>query len=260
MSLQFNLAYAESYNSETQRVRRMSEKWLVEESYCPACGGRLAEYPNNKPVRDTYCEDCGEKYELKSKKSSETGLLKLPEKIVDGAYATMMQDMEAQTTPNLLFLQYLSSYTVASLLVIPKQFFVPALIEKRKPLSETARRAGWVGCNILLEPIPQVGRIPIIQNKVFEPKDKVISIFQKTLFLRHQQKLEAKGWLLDVMRCVELIGKETFTLQDIYQHEAMLKDLHPENNNVQAKIRQQLQVLRDAGFLAFLDRGVYRVV
>ena len=260
MSLQFNLAYAESYNSETQRVRRMSEKWLVEESYCPACGGKLAEHPNNKSVQDAYCLDCGEQYELKAKNTSSNKISILPKKIADGAYSTMMQHMEAQTIPNLLFLQYLSCYTVSSLLVIPKQFFVPALIEKRKPLSETARRAGWVGCNILLEPIPQVGRIPIIQNKVFEPKDKVISIFQKTLFLRHQQKLEAKGWLLDVMRCVELIGTEEFTLQDIYQHEAMLKDLHPDNNNVQAKIRQQLQVLRDAGFLAFVGRGVYRVV
>lgn len=260
MSLQFNLAYAEGYKSNEQRVRCMSEKWLIEEAYCPACGGQLAEHPNNTPVGDSYCLDCGENYELKSKSTNSNKILTLPKKIADGAYSTMMQHMQNQTIPNLLFLQYLSCYTVASLLVIPKQFFVPTLIEKRKPLSENARRAGWVGCNILLEPIPQIGRIPIIKNQSFESKEKVISIFQKTLFLRHQQKLEAKGWLLDVMRCVELIGKEEFTLQDIYKHEALLKDLHPENNNVQAKIRQQLQVLRDAGFLAFVGRGVYRVV
>ena len=37
-------------------------------------------------------------------------------------------------------------------------------------------------------------------------------------------------------------------------------ELHPENNHVKPKIRQQLQVLRDAGVLEFVSRGKYRVV
>ena len=70
--------------------------------------------------------------------------------------------------------------------------------------------------------------------------------------------LNARGWLLDVLNCVNSISKEDFSLVDIYKFENKLKVLHPENNNIQAKIRQQLQVLRDKGFLEFLGRGVYR--
>ncbi|WP_373458343.1 hypothetical protein [Brevundimonas sp. SORGH_AS_0993] len=45
-----------------------------------------------------------------------------------------------------------------------------------------------------------------------------------------------------------------------YAHEAALAALYPGNNNFRPKIRQQLQVLRDRGWLAFDGRGVYRRV
>ncbi len=39
-----------------------------------------------------------------------------------------------------------------------------------------------------------------------------------------------------------------------------LAEQYPNNNNVKAKIRQQLQVLRDAGILTFLSPGHYEIV
>jgi len=63
------------------------------------------------------------------------------------------------------------------------------------------------------------------------------------------------------MRAVEAVGRPEFTLDDVYAHEATLSALYPGNHNVRPKIRQQLQVLRDRGWLAFTDRrGVYRRV
>jgi len=47
----------------------------------------------------------------------------------------------------------LADFEVSNFLVVPKYFFVPGVIEKRKPLSATARRAGWIGCNIVLKSI-----------------------------------------------------------------------------------------------------------
>lgn len=70
---------------------------------------------------------------------------------------------------------------------------------------------------------------------------------------------EAKGWLVEVMRCVEAIGRPEFTLHDVYASEARLSAIYPENNNVRPKIRQKLQVLRDKGYLDFMSRGVYRL-
>lgn len=49
-----------------------------------------------------------------------------------------------------------------------------------------------------------------------------------------------------------------FTLSDVYAHEAALAALYPGNHNVRPKIRQQLQVLRDRGWLEFNGRGTYQ--
>ena len=59
------------------------------------------------------------------------------------------------------------------------------------------------------------------------------------------------------MKAVKAIGRPEFTLDEVYAHEAALAALYPGNNNVRPKIRQQLQVLRDRGWLAFDGRGVF---
>lgn len=73
----------------------------------------------------------------------------------------------------------------------------------------------------------------------------------------------AMTWKDFVYQCVvELCnqaGKRTFSLQELWR--SFQKDFEgfsKDNNNVQAKVRQQLQFLRDDGLLSFLDqRGTY---
>jgi len=71
--------------------------------------------------------------------------------------------------------------------------------------------------------------------------------------------VESTGWLLDVLTCVERIKKVDFSLEDVYAFESVLKGKHPENHNVRAKVRQQLQYLRDKGVIEFMGRGQYRM-
>jgi type II restriction enzyme len=54
-----------------------------------------------------------------------------------------------------------------------------------------------------------------------------------------------KGWILDIMNIIESLDKKEFSLKEIYAYEKDLEKLHPENKNIKAKIRQQLQFLRD---------------
>lgn len=56
-------------------------------------------------------------------------------------------------------------------------------------------------------------------------------------------------------------GSQTVTLSELYEFsEATLAAQFPENNTVRAKLRQQLQVLRDRGTVEFLDdAGAYRI-
>jgi hypothetical protein len=50
-----------------------------------------------------------------------------------------------------------------------------------------------------------------------------------------------------------------FTNEDVYAFDRELEKLHPDNRHVRDKIRQQLQVLRDAGLLLHLGSGVWRL-
>lgn len=254
MKLSFDTQLADKYTSSPQKIRVLSESWVGNAIFCPNCGYRdIDKYPNNQPVADFYCSECKEEYELKSKRDS------IGNKITDGAFRTMIERLKSSNNPNFFFLNYdLRNLTVLNFLVIPKHFFVPEIIEKRKPLAPTARRAGWVGCNILLQNIPQTGKIFFVKNRQVEPKEKVLANWKKTLFLREEKEISAKGWLLDVMRYVDNLGKREFTLEDVYVFENKLSKLHPENKHIRDKIRQQLQFLRDRGYLEFISRGVYR--
>ena len=169
----------------------------------------------------------------------------------------MRQRLEAHNNPNLMLLNY-SVAGVTNLFVIPKQFFVADIIEERKPLAETARRAGWVGCNILLSHVPEAGKIFIVRDGLVLDRQAVLDQWRRTVFLRFESDA-SRGWLLNVLRCVEMIGRQEFTLDKVYAFETHLSGLYPMNQHVRQKIRQQLQVLRDRGFVEFLGRGRYRL-
>ena len=65
---------------------------------------------------------------------------------------------------------------------------------------------------------------------------------------------------MDILNCVNKIPTQFFKLEDIYSFERELHNKHPENNNIKPKIRQQLQLLRDKGFIEFLGNGEYRKI
>ena len=111
----------------------------------------------------------------------------------------------------------------------------------------------------MLKSIPQTGKIFFVKNKQIEQKEKVLANWKKTLFLREEKEISARGWLLDVMRCVDSLSKKEFTLDEVYGFENELGKLHPENKHIKDKIRQQLQFLRDKGYLNFVSRGYYQL-
>lgn len=255
MKLTFDKQLATNYKSASQKIRVLTEQWVGSSIFCPNCGeSDIDKYPNNQPVADFFCLNCREEYELKSKQSP------IGTKVLDGAYHTMLERLTSTNNPNFFLLNYdLQNLEVLNFFVIPKHFFIPEIIEKRKPLTPTARRAGWIGCNILLHSLPQTGKIFFVKNQRVEPKKKVLAEWQRTLFLREEKEMSAKGWLLDVMRSIEKLGKKEFELDDVYAFEYELNKLHPENKHIKDKIRQQLQILRDKGYLDFLSRGYYRL-
>jgi len=254
MNLKFNTNIAIGYSSNSQIARRLTEDWVSNNSYCPSCGDiPLREFENNRPVADFYCKKCLEEFELKSKAGT------LSNTITDGAYSTMIERINSNNNPNFFFLTYTKQWTVNDFLIIPKQFFTPEIIIKRPPLAKTARRAGWVGCNIDISKVAKSGKVFLVKNAQIINHEIVKETFNKTLFLRSKSK-EAKGWILDIMNCVDLIKNETFSLDEVYKFEEKLKQKYPSNNFVKDKIRQQLQVLRDKGIINFVGRGNYKKI
>ena len=172
----------------------------------------------------------------------------------------MMDAILSQKVPNLVLLQYSPSWSVKNLLLIPSFFLTESAIEKRKPLSLKAKRAKWVGCNILLGNVPEDGRISIVSNGIVTGPAQVRRQYRHVQPLR-ELGLKERGWTLDVLNVLRRLKKHDVTLADFYEFEAHLQALHPNNRNVKPKIRQQLQILRELGFLAFEDnKGRYRVL
>ena len=242
------------FTSGSQNARVWTERWVADWLYCPNCGNaRVSQFPANLPVADFYCPSCNDQYELKSQKKD------FGPRVADGAYQTKIERLSSDAGPHLLLMSYdLAAASVRNVCVVPKHFFVPDIIERRPPLAPSARRAGWVGSNILLGRVPQAGRIFLFRNGAPEPKDDVLAKWRQTLFLR-DRNVEARGWLIEVMKCVEQIGRPEFGIEDVYAFDRHLSAIYPNNNNVRPKIRQQLQVLRDSEYLEFVGRGRYRL-
>jgi type II restriction enzyme len=254
VDLQLPTAGLDGYKSASQRARICTESWGAESLYCPACDSRRIDaLPSGTHAADFSCPSCGSRFQLKSKSSA------FGNRVIDGAYAAMQRAIISDETPNLFLLHYqLPRLTVENVLLIPHFAFTLSLLEKRKPLSANARRAGWVGCNFLLDRIPADARIPVVLDGQAVSSSKVRKAYEK---LRPLEKLnvQKRGWTLDVLQIVKGLRKKEFTLKKVYEQEEELAKLHPDNHNVQPKIRQQLQVLRDIGLLEFLTPGSYRL-
>ena len=207
--------------------------------------------PQGTAAVDYVCPSCDSPFQLKSQSKP------FGSKIVDAAFSEMKRAILEDRTPNLYVMHYdLATWAVQSVILVPRFAFTMSAIECRKPLAATARRAGWVGCNIVLDKIPIHARIPVVQEGKAESQQSVREAYQR---LRPLEKLqvEKRGWTLDVLQVVQSLNKREFSLQDVYAHKEALGRLHPANRHVRDKIRQQLQMLRDLGLLEFLGGGSY---
>lgn len=254
MNLNFETKLAESYASNSQKARVLTEAWVLNEIYCPNCGDNICNYNNNKPVADFYCKKCSEDFELKSKQGN------FVTKVPAGSYYKIIKRINSPQKPNFFFMSYkIEIQNINYFFVVPKYFFITEIIEKRSPLTNNAKRSGWIGSNILFSKIPKAGQIFYVENGKEIDKKVVLSKWQKTIFLKQIKKRSAKGWILDIMNCIDLLNKKEFHLSDIYNFEKDLSANHYENKNIKPKIRQQLQILRNKGYLEFLGNGVYKL-
>jgi type II restriction enzyme len=243
---------AANYNKPSQQARVVSETWGQDNLYCPNCESPfLRATTPNTPAVDFICPRCESPFQLKSQSKP------IGNRIADAAYSVMIRAIEEDRTLNLYALHYNRMYwQVRNLILIPHFAFSASAIKPRKPISPSGRRAGWIGCDIVLSSLPSDVRIEIISNGVAASPKQVRESFQRLRPLEEIGPME-RGWTLDVLRIVRALGKTEFSNNDVYAFAPQLEKLHPNNRHVRDKIRQQLQVLRDKGFLIQVERGTW---
>ncbi len=245
----------EQYKSNSQIARVLSENWVSSEMYCPCClNVRIDTCPPNQKAIDFFCPNCSNKFQLKSTNKIFT------KRVLDGEFNTMMNFINLNKVPNFLLMHYSNhDWYVKDLSIIPRFFITSSIIEKRNPLSEKAMRHGWVGCNIILDNIPEEGKITLIKDEKIVEMEEVNKKWKKMFFL-NRQKPSIRGWTSDVLKCIEDLSENEFNLNDVYKFRNYLYKIHPENKHIEAKIRQQLQILRDNHIVKFISRGNYQLI
>lgn len=170
----------------------------------------------------------------------------------------MLARIAADNNPSFFFLCYRKTdLAVQQLLVIPKHFFTPAIIIPRAKGLPT--RPNYIMCSMDISRLPDSGKIALVTDGNIVAKDKVLDQWQQHVFLR-QAPAKQKGWVLAMMQCLDKIPQPTFSLKDVYAFEPLLAKQFPNNQYIHAKIRQQLQILRDKDVIEFLGNGNYRKI
>ena len=107
MKLSLNQSVASAYRSKSQIARVMTETWVADNMFCPRCGHlRIKLFESNRPVADFYCPNCSAEYELKSKNGT------IQQKVVDGAYETMINRIMSDDNPDFFFMNYSAKLSI----------------------------------------------------------------------------------------------------------------------------------------------------
>ena len=142
-----DMAVASRFVSAAQATRVALETWASFNLYCLNCErDELDQLPDNTPVADFACAVCESRYQLKGKNG------RLGKKIPGAAYQPTIDAIRAGTMPEYVLVEFDTRFaTVVFVDAFPGRFITAERVEPRKPLSPTARRAGWQGCNIVVE-------------------------------------------------------------------------------------------------------------
>ena len=260
MELALDASVANALKSTAQKTRVITESWAESNMYCIACDSDVLNLAKpGTPVLDLICPKCQITYQLKARRGRHGKV------VLGGAYRSTIDAIRENRAPNYLFLEYdHASWRVTGLFAVPSQFITETIVERRPPLPATARRAGWVGSKIHLSRLPSEAHIRIVTAGTAVKRNSTRDDWQKIRFLKQDSRATG-GWGAEVFSLIRELQRDTekdeFNLQTFYAWSTERLILaHPENHNVEAKIRQQLQVLRDGGVIEFLSRGHYRII
>lgn len=253
MILQFPKETEEKFVTSAQKVKAQAKEWFLKNAYCPECSGGLDAVADEEEMGLYECEKCKKTYIFRP-------LKEISDKFLGGSYSFYAKAMDKGTFPSFFLLSYDENLEVTNLLFIPSYYIVKDMIKKRKPLGKDSRKPGWEGTTIVITDVPEAGKIWIIKDKNVIDKKEVSEKIKKTEFFNNYRNTKFKNWTFMVMKALENLEKEEFTVNDLCDLEKSVKRKFPGNTplKIKASIRQKLQMLRDYGYIEFLGEGIYR--
>lgn len=250
VNIKINKDLGDNYSSNSQKSKNITEPWILDNFQCPFCNVKLKQFEANNKCADYYCPRCNDEFELKSIKGKFS-----KNKITGSEYFSTIEKINSKK-PHWILLER-NDEQVTGLTFIPKYFFYNEMIEKRKELSSKAQRAGWCGCLININMIPSFAKIKYIKDGV-EVNKKIINYKLDMVNRFKNINSESKNWKIIILSLIDRIPETVFSLDDLYVSIKELRIEHPANNFIEEKIRQTLQILRNEGYIRFLDTEGYR--
>lgn len=140
------------YKSRSQAARAIIEPWAAFNLYCLECpSDDVSALPNNTKVADLRCPNCNTAYQVKSKDG------RFGNVVHGGEFATYRSALDPGPFPNLLLVEWDPRFSCVFVVQAIKGSEIgEEQIVPRKPLSTTARRAGWQGCVININGLARV--------------------------------------------------------------------------------------------------------
>lgn len=147
-----DMSLTSHFVSAAQATRVALETWASFNLYCLNCQrNELEQLPDNTPVADFECQTCKSRYQLKGKNG------RLGRRIPGAAYRPTIEAIRAGKMPEYVLVEFDTRFaTVVFVDAFPGRLITEDRIEARKPLSAAARRAGWQGCNIIVDGLEHV--------------------------------------------------------------------------------------------------------
>lgn len=134
--------------TEKQKLGDWGETKVAKTLPCPSCKKDKTTrlLPPNFKCADLICDFCG--YLSQVKTSRQKDIEALPQKLLGAAWGPQHQRMQSGIYFPLYVVLASKSSALYSIFFLAPDLQLPEMFEPRKPLSSTAKRAGWQGFHI----------------------------------------------------------------------------------------------------------------
>ena len=146
------------WKSQSRIMGQAAEDWCEDNFKCYQCGDRFRQYPNNEAGKDLYCPTCGLDVQVKAgksrKKGGKNGEYRINGngvlKIIGADYKQTLSKVKVENIDYMFVGYCCETYDITFLKGITHSEMNESFIVRRNRLSQTARRAGWVGCYLVI--------------------------------------------------------------------------------------------------------------